>query len=121
MRPDRFLADCTKFDAELDQEIRIEKFAAAELDEEEQNPERLRRWFRDLRRRDVPVAASQQEAERRLKEREERLGQFVERVYACRGGHENEGLAGSGDGAPAPRRCGGCRAHPAPPAARGRK
>jgi hypothetical protein len=86
MRPDLFLAECSKFDAELDHEIRIEKSAAAELDEEEQNPERLRRWLRDLRRRDLPVAPPQQEVERQLKEREERLGQFVERVYACRGG-----------------------------------
>jgi hypothetical protein len=75
MRPDLFLAECSKFDAELDQEIRIDKSAAAELDEEEQNPERLRRWLRDPRRRDLPVAPSQQEAERRLKEREERLGE----------------------------------------------
>ena len=42
-----YLAECTKFEREIDKEIRIEKFTAAELDEEEQNLERLRRWFRE--------------------------------------------------------------------------
>lgn len=59
-----------------------EKFTAAELDEEEQNVERLRRWFRDLRRRDVIVAPSQKGAEQRLKECGELLEYFAERVYA---------------------------------------
>jgi len=76
-----FLAECGKFDAEIDKEIRIRKFTAAELDEEEQNLERLHRWFRDLRRRDVFVAPSQAEAEGRLKECEERLEEFAARVY----------------------------------------
>ncbi len=40
-----FLAKSGKFDGELDQEIRIEKFTAAGPGEEEQNLERLRRWF----------------------------------------------------------------------------
>ena len=76
-----FLAECGKFEAEIDKEIRIRKFTAAELDEEEQNLERLRRWFRDLRRRDVFVAPSQAEAERRVKECEARLEEFEARVY----------------------------------------
>src|SRR5262245_19713260 len=76
-----FLAECDKFDAEIDKEIRIQKFTAAELDEEEQNLERLRRWFRDLRRRDVFVAGSQHVAERRLKECEAVLEDFAQRVF----------------------------------------
>ncbi|GAB2984157.1 hypothetical protein LWP59_17975 [Amycolatopsis acidiphila] len=44
-----FLADCGKFDAEIDEEIRNGKFTMAELEEQEQSPERLRRWHRDLR------------------------------------------------------------------------
>ena len=48
-----FLAECTKFDREIAKEIRIKKFTAAELDEEEQNLERLARWFRELRTRDL--------------------------------------------------------------------
>ena len=37
----------------LRREIRNEKFTLAELDEEEQNVDRLRRWHRELRSRDV--------------------------------------------------------------------
>ena len=76
-----FVSECGKFDEEIDKEIRKRKFTAAELDEEEQNLEGLRRWFRDLRRRDVFVAPSQAEAERRLKQCEQRLEEFEARVY----------------------------------------
>jgi ChrB-like protein len=76
-----FLAECGKFEAEIHKEIRIQKFTAAELDEEEQNLERLRRWFRDLRRRDVFAVPSQHTAELRLKECEDVLDGFAERVY----------------------------------------
>ena len=48
-----FIADCAKFDAEIDKEIRIGKFTLAELEEEEQSLERLRRWHRELAARDV--------------------------------------------------------------------
>ena len=48
-----FLGDCAKFEAELAKEIRIQKFTLAELEEEEQSLERLRRWHRDLTLRDV--------------------------------------------------------------------
>jgi DNA-binding transcriptional regulator PaaX len=76
-----FLSECAKFDAEIAKEIRIRKFTPAELDEEEQNLERLRRWFRELQRRDVFSAPSQTEAELRLKECEGRLEEFAARVY----------------------------------------
>ena len=48
-----FVAECGKCLAELDEEIRNEKFTLAELDEEEQNVDRLRRWHRELSSRDV--------------------------------------------------------------------
>jgi hypothetical protein len=76
-----FLAECTKFDREIDKEIRIEKFTTAELDEEEQNLERLRRWFRELRARDLFSAGSRPEAESRLKACTERLEDYSERVF----------------------------------------
>jgi hypothetical protein len=76
-----FLAECDKFGREIDKEIRIEKFTSAELDEEEQSLERLQRWFRELRGRDLFRAPSHDEAERRLKECTERLEDFAERVY----------------------------------------
>ena len=60
---------------------REQKFTAAELDEEEQNLDRLRRWFRELQRRDIFVAVSQKQAEARLKHCNDRLDDFAERVY----------------------------------------
>ena len=76
-----FLADCGKFDAEIDKEIRTRKFTMAELEEEEQSLERLRRWHRELKARDVfgaPVAA---EVEQRLKHCADRLADYTECVF----------------------------------------
>ena len=58
----------------------------AELDEEEQNLERLQRWFRALRARDLFGSPSRSEAEGRLKECVERLEDYAERVYQHGGG-----------------------------------
>src|SRR5262249_46496535 len=41
-----FIAECGKYEAELEREVAQEKFTLAELDEEEQSLERLRRWYR---------------------------------------------------------------------------
>lgn len=78
-----FLADCVKFDAEIDKEIRIRKLTFAELEEEEQSLERLRRWYRDLRVRDVFGAPAVAEAERRLAHCAERLDHYTEQVFAA--------------------------------------
>ena len=76
-----FLADCAKYEAELDHEIAEAKFTLAELEEEEQSLERLRRWQRDLRARDLFGAPSAAEAEQRLKHCGERLEDYTERVF----------------------------------------
>jgi hypothetical protein len=78
-----FIADCAKFDAEIDHEIRIAKFTMAELEEEEHSLERLRRWHRDLAARDVFGAASAAEADQQLKHCTERLADYTERVFAA--------------------------------------
>ncbi|SEP38109.1 Chromate resistance protein ChrB [Amycolatopsis saalfeldensis] len=76
-----FLADCGKFDAEIAKEIRNRKFTMAELEEEEQSLERLRRWHRDLKARDVFGAPSAAEAEQRLKHCTDRLADYTEQVF----------------------------------------
>jgi len=76
-----FLADCAKYEAELDKEITIAKFTLAELEEEEQSLERLRRWHRDLRARDLFGAPSAALAEQRLKHCAERLEDYTDRVF----------------------------------------
>jgi hypothetical protein len=76
-----FVADCGKYEAELDKEVRTAKFTLAELDEEEQSLERLRRWYRDIKLRDLFGAPTAAEAEQRLKHCAERLEDYAERVY----------------------------------------
>jgi hypothetical protein len=76
-----FLADCGRYEAELDKEIRTAKFTLAELEEEEQSLERLRRWHRDVKARDVFTASRAAEAGRRLKRCAERFEDYSERVF----------------------------------------
>lgn len=78
-----FLADCAKFDAEIDKEIRIAKFTMAELEEEEHSLERLRRWQRELAARDVFGAPTAAEADQRLKHCAARLADYTERVFTA--------------------------------------
>jgi hypothetical protein len=76
-----FIADCGKFDAEIDSEIAKGKFTLAELEEEEQSMERLRRWHRELATRDVFGAPSAAEAAQQLKHCAERLADYTEQVF----------------------------------------
>lgn len=78
-----FLADCAKFDAEIDREIEQRKFTLAELEEEEQSFERLRRWHRTVKGRDLFGAPLASEAEQQLKHCSERLAEFTDQVFAA--------------------------------------
>jgi ChrB-like protein len=79
-----FLSDCGKCQAELVGEVTKGKLTLAELDEEEQSLDRLRRWYRTIRTRDLFGAPSAPVAERRLKECAEALEDFAEQVYQAR-------------------------------------
>ncbi|MQY24365.1 hypothetical protein NRB20_75000 [Nocardia sp. RB20] len=76
-----FLADCAGFDAEIDKEIAKGKFTMAELEEEEQSLERLRRWHRDIKARDVFGAPAAPEAIGQLEHCADRLADYTERVF----------------------------------------
>jgi len=76
-----FDADCDKFDAEIAKEIGKQKFTLAELEEEEQSLERLRRWYRDLKLRDVLELPQARDAEQRLKHCAEILEDYADQVY----------------------------------------
>jgi ChrB-like protein len=76
-----FVAECGKYLAEIDKEITTGKLTLAELDEEEQSLERLRRWHRELRLRDVLGAPSAANADQRLKECEAKLEDYTNRVF----------------------------------------
>jgi hypothetical protein len=79
-----FVSDCGKYEAELAGEVAKGKLTLAELDEEEQSLDRLRRWYRTIRARDLFGALSAPVAERRLKDCTEALEDFAERVYQAR-------------------------------------
>jgi hypothetical protein len=76
-----FLAECGRYLAEVDEEIATAKLTLAELDEEEQGLERLRRWHRELRRRDVLGAPSAAGADQRLKQCQAKLEDYTQRVF----------------------------------------
>jgi hypothetical protein len=78
-----FISECTKFDAEIAKEIRNGKFTLAELEEEEQSLERLRRWHRELAARDVFGAPNAAEAAHQLKHCTERLAEYTELVFTA--------------------------------------
>jgi hypothetical protein len=82
-----FISECTKYEAELDREFAQQKFTLAELDEEEQSLERLRRWYRELKLRDLFGAPSGVQADQHLKRCQARLDDFAEHVYASLHGH----------------------------------
>lgn len=79
-----FLADCGKYEGELADEVAKGKLTLAELDEEEQSLDRLRRWYRAIKTRDLYDAPSAAPADRRLKECTEALADFAAQVYQAR-------------------------------------
>ena len=76
-----FERDCGKFEAEIAKEIGQDKLTFAELEEEEQSLDRLRRWYRELKRRDVFALREAGAAEQRLRACETVLEGYAERVY----------------------------------------
>lgn len=85
-----FRSDCEKYLAELSKEIATEKFTLAELDEEEQSMDRLRRWYRELSVRDVFGAPSAEAARTKLSECAARLEDYTDRVFRALDAHPAE-------------------------------
>jgi hypothetical protein len=78
-----FDADCRKYLAELDKEERLGKYTLAELEEEEQSLDRLRRWYRELRSRDLLGIPATTDSATALKQCEERFEAYANHVYAA--------------------------------------
>ena len=93
-----FAADCGKYLAELDHEEQIGKYTLAELEEEEQSLDRLRRWYRDLRARDLLGVPATRDAAAELKRCEARFDGYAERVYATLGQADGPGTPDPGSG-----------------------
>lgn len=86
-----FVADCGKYLAELDREHRQAKYTLAELDEEEHSLDRLRRWYRELRARDLLATPAAADADQQLKACTESFEHYAETVYATLGQLPAEG------------------------------
>ena len=80
-----FIADCGKYQDELAKEERQGKYTLAELEEEEQSLDRLRRWYRALRTRDLLGTTSVVDASASLKACEADFDLYAEHVYAALG------------------------------------
>jgi len=76
-----FLNECGHFLDEIEKEIAKDKLTMAELDEEEQSLERLRRWHGEITRRDAFAVAAGSEASDRLTECAARLEDYAQLVY----------------------------------------
>ena len=76
-----FISECDKFQQEIAKELRKGKLIVAELEEEEHSLERLRRWYRELKTRDVLGVGAAAEAGTRLGACEAVLADFADRVY----------------------------------------
>lgn len=76
-----FIADCGKFEDEIAREIARSKFTFGELEEEEQSLERLRRWYRDLKSRDVLRLAQAATAQEHLTRCTTALEGYAQQVY----------------------------------------
>jgi len=63
--------------------LALQKLTMAELEEEEQSLDRLRRWHRELAARDVFGAPLAPDAQMRLKHCEERLAEFTDQVFTA--------------------------------------
>ena len=90
-----FITECGHFHAEIAKERRKGKFTVAELDEEEHNLDRLRRWFRELRARDIFTVAEGAAAGDQLKVCTELLDEYADEVY--RAVHSPLGTDGTTD------------------------
>ncbi len=76
-----FASECDKYEAEIAKEQHIGKLTVAELDEEEQSLDRLRRWFREMKARDVFGVPEGVRAEDHLKRCAEVLDGYANEVY----------------------------------------
>ncbi|WP_344063074.1 Chromate resistance protein ChrB [Microbacterium pumilum] len=77
------IADTAKFTAEVEREIAKEKFTFGELEEEEQSLDRLRRWQRDLLKRNAVPLPEVDDADTAIESATVALDRFAQLVYAA--------------------------------------
>jgi vacuolar-type H+-ATPase subunit I/STV1 len=80
-----FLEQCKAFLSEIEKEGRHQKFTFAELEENEQNLQRLRKWIARIQRRDFFETKKTQEAVAAFQDCRQRLQDYTRQVYAQEG------------------------------------
>lgn len=80
-----FLEQCEEFIAELEKESLHQKFTFAELEENEQNLQRLRKWLAKIQKRDFFKTEKSQEAMTAFQNCHQRLQGYTRQVYAREG------------------------------------
>jgi vacuolar-type H+-ATPase subunit I/STV1 len=76
-----FRAECARYLAEIDKEVGKGKLIVAELEEEEQSLERLRRWHHELRARDMLATPAAHPADQDLKACAAKLEDYTTQVF----------------------------------------
>jgi len=82
---DEFLEQCGAFLNELEKETRHQKFTFAELEENEQNLQRLRKWITKIQKRDFFRTKKSQEAVTAFQNCRQWLQNYTRQVYAQEG------------------------------------
>jgi len=82
---DEFLEQCEELIAELQKETHHQKFTFAELEENEQNLQRLRKWLAKIQKRDFFKTQKSQEAIITFQNCRQMLQSYTRQVYAQEG------------------------------------
>ena len=80
-----FLEQCEAFLSELEKESQHQKFTFAELEENEQNLQRLRKWITRIQKRDFFKTEKSHEAVTAFHNCRQKLHDYTRRVYAQEG------------------------------------
>jgi hypothetical protein len=80
-----FLEQCEAFVSELEKETKKHKFSFAELEENEQNLQRLRKWIGKIQKRDFLATEKSREAINALQSCRQALQVYARKVYAHEG------------------------------------
>jgi vacuolar-type H+-ATPase subunit I/STV1 len=82
---DEFLEQCDEFIAEIEKETSNQKFTFAELEENEQNLQRLRKWITKIQKRDFINGEKAGDAIKVFRNCRQALKNFTRKVYAQEG------------------------------------
>lgn len=79
------LEQCEEFFQEIDKEIARENFSFAEIEENEEELNKLKVWYQKIAARDIFQASLNETSQRRLSQCAEALERFCDKVYEAAG------------------------------------